>query len=220
MTEVLLFNKPFRVLSQFTDESDRATLANYLQAPGFRAAGRLDYDSEGLLVLTADGRLQQHIANPRHKLDKRYLVQVEGAITDDALASLRAGVTLKDGPTRPAMAKRVEAPALWDRIPPIRERQHIPVSWLELTINEGRNRQVRRMTASVGFPTLRLIRTAVGPWTLDDMAPGAYRYAPVPAQLVPNRPPQTGQHRGAAHERPRGHRRPGNNAPKHRNRKR
>tara|TARA_R110002110_G_scaffold166675_1_gene367456 strand:- start:14657 stop:15271 length:615 start_codon:yes stop_codon:yes gene_type:complete len=177
MSKVILFNKPFRVLSQFTDEDNRATLADFLRAPGYRAAGRLDYDSEGLLLLTDDGVLQQRIANPAHKLWKTYLVQVEGELSDDALRALREGVVLKDGLTRPARARRVATPAgLWPRTPPVRERRHITDCWLELSITEGRNRQVRRMTAAVGFPTLRLVRTAVGQWLLDGLSPGEHRY--------------------------------------------
>jgi len=175
MAKIMLFNKPFQVLSQFSDEAGRRTLADFLSAPGFRAAGRLDYDSEGLLVLTDDGRLQQRLANPRHKVWKRYLVQVEGDIDGDALEALAAGVQLKDGPTLPARARRIPPPPLWSRIPPVRERKSVPDSWLELAIREGRNRQVRRMTAAVGFPTLRLIRAQVGEWTLGELAPGRYR---------------------------------------------
>lgn len=175
MATIILFNKPFRVLSQFSDDNGRATLADYLDAPGFRAAGRLDYDSEGLLLLTDDGVLQQQIANPRHKRWKTYLVQVEGEPDPQALTQLREGVTLNDGPTLPARVRPVPAPQLWPRIPPVRERQTVPDSWLELSLQEGRNRQVRRMTAAVGLPTLRLIRTAIGEWTLDALAPGEYR---------------------------------------------
>jgi len=174
MASVILFNKPFRVLSQFTDSSGRATLADYLSAPGFRPAGRLDYDSEGLLLLTDDGALQQQIANPRHKLWKTYLVQVEGEIDERALAELKAGVALRDGPTLPARARRVDPPGLWPREPPVRWRQSIPDSWLELSIREGRNRQVRRMTAAVGFPTLRLVRIRIGDWDLGQLGPGQF----------------------------------------------
>jgi len=172
---LILFNKPYGVLSQFSDSAGRPTVADFLRAPGFRAAGRLDYDSEGLLLLTDDGSLQQRIANPRHKLWKTYLVQVEGVIDDDALARLARGVALADGVTRPARARRVAPPQLWPREPPVRFRKHVPDSWLELAIREGRNRQVRRMTAAVGFPTLRLVRTAVGDWRLDGLAPGEHR---------------------------------------------
>lgn len=177
MSQILLFNKPFKVLSQFTDHDPmaserRATLADWLHAPGFRPAGRLDYDSEGLLVLTNDGRLQQRIANPRHRHWKTYWVQVEGQVTKAACAKLAAGVELKDGPTRKARCKPIPPPAVWARQPPIRVRPSVPDSWLELSISEGRNRQVRRMTAAVGFPTLRLIRIAVGQWRLGDLQPG------------------------------------------------
>jgi len=174
MANIILLNKPFRVLSQFTDSEGRETLADYLRAPGFRAAGRLDYDSEGLLLLTDDGILQQRIANPANKLWKTYLVQVEGDIDESALAKLRAGVSLKDGATLPARARSIDCPALWPRVPPVRERQQIPDSWLELSIREGRNRQVRRMTAAVGFPTLRLVRVKIGDWTLAELQPGDY----------------------------------------------
>ncbi|MFV0477765.1 MAG: pseudouridine synthase [Parahaliea sp.] len=180
MATLLLFNKPFRVLSQFSDSQGRTTLANYLSAPGFRAAGRLDYDSEGLLLLTDNGHLQQRIANPRHKQWKHYRVQVEGDINEDALNKLRRGLILKDGPTLPARAQRITAPAaLWPRNPPIRQRQQLTDSWLELSIREGRNRQVRRMTAAVGFPTLRLIRWQIADWCLDQLAPGQYRQVTV-----------------------------------------
>lgn len=179
MAKIILLNKPFQVLSQFTDSEGRATLADYLSAPGFRAAGRLDYDSEGLLLLTDDGRLQQQIANPRHKQTKTYLVQVEGDITDEALGQLSSGLQLKDGPTLPARVKRVAPPHLWPRVPPVRERKSVTDSWLELSIREGRNRQVRRMTAAVGFPTLRLIRVAIGQWRLENLLPGEHREATV-----------------------------------------
>ena len=176
---LLLFNKPFQVLSQFTSSDGKATLANYLRVPRVRAAGRLDYDSEGLLLLTDDGELQARLADPKWKARKIYLAQVEGSIDDTALEALRRGVTLKDGRTLPADAECIEEPSvLWARVPPIRERKAIPTSWIRLTIREGRNRQVRRMTAAVGFPTLRLIRWAVGPWTLEDLKPGTYREIP------------------------------------------
>jgi len=175
MARIILFNKPFNVLSQFTDDRERPTLADYLSAPGYRVAGRLDYDSEGLLVLTSDGRLQQQITNPGQKQWKTYLVQVEGNLDDQAVAQLAKGVELKDGPTLPARARCVPAPLLWMRNPPIRARKTVPDSWLELSIREGRNRQVRRMTAAVGFPTLRLVRTAIGSWSLEELQPGQYR---------------------------------------------
>ena len=175
MAKIILFNKPFQVLSQFSDTEGRQTLAKYLKAPGFKVAGRLDYDSEGLLLLTDDGQLQQQIANPRHKLWKTYQVQVEGNITEEALQQLRQGLELKDGATLPARARGIAPPRLWRRVPPVRERKSVPDSWLELSIREGRNRQVRRMTAAVGFPTLRLVRASIGNWTLDGLAPGEYR---------------------------------------------
>lgn len=180
MARIIVLNKPFRVLSQFSDKEGqegqpRATLADYLVAPNFRVAGRLDYDSEGLLLLTDDGLLQQQIANPRHKQWKTYLVQVEGEPNDAALQKLADGVELKDGPTLPARARRVPAPQIWPRTPPVRARKSIPDSWLELSIREGRNRQVRRMTAAVGFPTLRLVRTRIGEWSLSGLLPGEHR---------------------------------------------
>jgi 23S rRNA pseudouridine2457 synthase len=176
---LLLFNKPFRVLTQFTSEDGKATLKDFLSAPGMRPAGRLDYDSEGLVLLAGSGALQTQLADPRWKLGKTYLVQVEGEISVAALASLRKGVVLNDGPTLPAQAERVSEPEwLWPRDPPIRFRKAIPTSWLQLTLREGRNRQVRRMTADVGYPTLRLIRWSVGPWTLAGLPPGAWREVP------------------------------------------
>ncbi len=175
---LLLFNKPYDVLSQFTDEgSGRTTLADFITVPGVYPAGRLDRDSEGLLLLTDDGRLQARIADPRFKTEKTYLVQVEGDPDAAQLDSLRRGVMLKDGPTLPAEAERIDPPALWPRDPPIRVRQSIPDCWLRLTIREGRNRQVRRMTAAVGLPTLRLVRWRIGAWSLDDLAPGTWREA-------------------------------------------
>jgi 23S rRNA pseudouridine2457 synthase len=176
MPRIILFNKPFQVLSQFTDTEGRATLADYLKAPGFRAAGRLDYDSEGLLILTDNGRLQQQIANPKHKLWKTYEAQVEGQLTFQAIKLLTQGVMLKDGNTLPAKARLIAQPhALWPREPPVRVRKTVADSWLELSIREGRNRQVRRMTAAAGFPTLRLIRSRVGNWKLEGLAPGEHR---------------------------------------------
>lgn len=188
MTKVLLFNKPFGVLSQFTDRAGetggRPTLGDFIDVPGVYPAGRLDRDSEGLLVLTDDGRLQARIADPRHKRAKTYLAQVEGVPDDAALEALRRGVRLKDGPTRPAKIRAVAEPGwLWPRDPPIRIRKSVPDSWIELTITEGRNRQVRRMTAAVGHPTLRLVRVAVGSWRLDGLAPGAWREADIPPRL-------------------------------------
>jgi 23S rRNA pseudouridine2457 synthase len=170
---IILLNKPFDVLCQFTDEQGRATLADYVKQKGVYAAGRLDRDSEGLVVLTDDGKLQNHITDPKNKMWKTYWAQVEGEISDKAINSLSKGVELKDGMTRPAKVKKINEPAdLWPRNPPIRERKHIPTSWIELSICEGRNRQVRRMTAATGFPTLRLIRIAVGDWKLEKLKPG------------------------------------------------
>lgn len=175
----LLLNKPFRVLTQFTSEDGKATLRDHVHAPGMRPAGRLDYDSEGLVVLTASPDLQTQLANPRWKVPKTYFVQVEGDLDENALARLRRGVQLKDGITRAAQAERVPEPDwLWPRDPPIRFRQSIPTSWLRLTIREGRNRQVRRMTAAVGLPTLRLVRVAIGDVALGDLAPGQWRRVP------------------------------------------
>ena len=175
MPSLILFNKPFRVLSQFTDTEGRETLADYLSAPGYRVAGRLDYDSEGLLLLTDDGQLQQQIANPRHKQWKTYQVQVEGTVQDSVLTQLAAGVVLKDGPTLPAKCRKIpQPPAIWSRTPPVRSRKTVTDSWLELAIREGRNRQVRRMTAAVNHPTLRLIRSAIGQWELAGLQPGEH----------------------------------------------
>ncbi len=177
MPRILLFNKPFGVLTQFSDQQGRATLADYIRQPGLYPAGRLDRDSEGLLLLTDDGRLQHQISHPRHKQPKTYWVQVEGRIDDRALDTLRRGVQLKDGPTRPAKARAMAEPELWPRTPPVRYRASIPTSWLELVIAEGRNRQVRRMTAAVGFPTLRLVRWQIGPWSLGNLPSGEWRWA-------------------------------------------
>lgn len=175
MATLLLFNKPFGVVSQFTSKQGHRTLAEFIEVPGVYAAGRLDKDSEGLLLLTDDGILQDKIASPKHKMPKTYWAQVEGLVGEEALSRLRTGLRLKDGITKPADARVMEPPQIWPRTPPIRERKSIPTSWLELTIREGRNRQVRRMTAAVGFPTLRLIRYSVGEWTLGDMASGQFR---------------------------------------------
>lgn len=180
MSRVILFNKPWGVLSQFTDDGpprpDRRVLAEFIDLPGVYPAGRLDRDSEGLLILTDDGRLQAKIANPRHKSPKTYWAQVEGVPDADALDALRRGVRLKDGPTRPAKVRRIdEPPGLWPRNPPVRYRKSVPDTWIELTITEGRNRQVRRMTAAVGHPTLRLIRARIGRWELGDLPPGEWR---------------------------------------------
>ena len=180
MTRLILFNKPYDVLSQFTDArspTPRATLSDFIDVPKVYPAGRLDRDSEGLLLLTDDGALQARISNPAFKAPKTYLVQVEGEPDAAALTALAKGVTLKDGPTRPARVRRIDTPDLWPRVPPVRFRKSVPDCWLELTITEGRNRQVRRMTAHVGHPTLRLVRWRIGNWSLDDLAPGAWRDA-------------------------------------------
>lgn len=174
-SRLIRFNKPYGVLSQFTPEGRWRGLQDFIDIPGVYVAGRLDADSEGLLLLTDDGKLQAHIADPRFKMEKVYWVQVEGTPTETALEALRNGVQLNDGPTRPARARLLDPPPeVWNREPPIRERKSIPTAWLELAIREGRNRQVRRMTAAVGLPTLRLIRAAIGPHTLDGLAPGTW----------------------------------------------
>ena len=184
MISLLLLNKPFGVMSQFRKEAGQLSLADYINITQIYPAGRLDKDSEGLLLLTNDGHLQHQISHPKHKQAKTYWVQVEGEITDAAITQLEQGVTLKDGPTRPATARRLVKPDIWPRDPPIRYRANIPTSWLELTIKEGRNRQVRRMTAAVGFPTLRLIRYQIGTWTLDGLQPGEWRMIDLtPTQL-------------------------------------
>jgi 23S rRNA pseudouridine2457 synthase len=180
MDRLILFNKPYLVLSQFTDEQGRATLADYIPIPDIYPAGRLDYDSEGLLLLTNAGWLQSLIADPRNKLEKKYWVQVEGLPAPAAIEQLTRGVTLRDGLTRPARARLLAEPVIWPRLPPIRERKSVPTAWLELIITEGRNRQVRRMTAAVGHPTLRLIRAAIGDWQLADLATGEWREVAAP----------------------------------------
>ena len=173
---LLCFNKPYGVLSQFTPEGRWQGLRDWIAEPGVYVAGRLDADSEGLLLLTDDGRLQARIADPRFKMEKTYWVQVEGIPDEAALAALRAGVVLKDGKTLPARARRLDpVPALWPRNPPIRVRQNIPDCWIELVIREGKNRQVRRMTAAIGHPTLRLVRAAIGPYSIEGLASGQYR---------------------------------------------
>lgn len=178
MPRLILFNKPFEVLSQFTDgsaESGRSTLSNYIDLPGVYPAGRLDRDSEGLLLLTDEGRLQARIADPKFKMPKTYLVQVEGEPEEANLEPLRRGVRLKDGPARPAEVECIAPPELWPRNPPVRFRKTVPDSWLRVTIREGRNRQVRRMTAAVGHPTLRLVRWSIGDWSIEGMQPGEWR---------------------------------------------
>ena len=175
MSSLILFNKPYGVLSQFTDDQNRPTLAQYIKLPNVYPAGRLDHDSEGLLLLTDDGQVQHHIAHPAHKLPKTYWVQVEGAPNSYALTKLRQGVELNDGITLPAEARLIPTPKLWERDPPIRSRQNIPTQWVEIVITEGKNRQVRRMTAAVGHPTLRLVRVKIGNWTLEGIAPGEYK---------------------------------------------
>lgn len=182
MTRLILFNKPYDVLTQFTDRGNadgpRATLSDFIKVPGVYPAGRLDRDSEGLLLLTDNGKLQARISDPKNKMAKTYWVQVEGTPDDAAIAALRAGVQLKDGLTRPAQCERMDEPeGLWERTPPIRVRKSIPDTWIALTISEGKNRQVRRMTAAVGHPTLRLIRARIGDWSLDGLAPGQWREA-------------------------------------------
>lgn len=187
MSKLILFNKPFGVLCQFTGEAGKQTLADFIPVPGVYAAGRLDADSEGLLVLTDDGQMQKRIADPQHKLPKTYLVQVEGSADEAGLARLRAGgLDLGDFVTKPCEARLVDEPAwLWPRHPPIRERKSIPTSWIEIVLREGKNRQVRRMTAKVGFPTLRLIRARIGEWTLEGLPPGNWTEAAAPAPVAP-----------------------------------
>lgn len=174
MPRIILFNKPYLVLCQFTDPGGRATLADYIPVQGVYAAGRLDYDSEGLVLLTDSGRLQHRITDPDQKLLKTYWVQVEGEPTAMELQKMEKGLVLKDGPTNPAKVKRVPEPALWPRVPPIRSRQNIPTAWLEVQISEGRKRQVRRMTAAIGHPTLRLVRMSIGKWELGLLQPGEW----------------------------------------------
>lgn len=184
MTQVILFNKPFQVLCQFSPHEKKTTLKDYIPILDVYPCGRLDFDSEGLLILSNNGSLQSLISQPKNKMPKTYWVQVEGDVTGEALERLRAGVELKDGLTLPAEAEKLAEPDwLWPRNPPIRERKNIPTSWLKLIINEGKNRQVRRMTAAVGFPTLRLIRTRIGPWHLTDIAPGEWCRAELDSAL-------------------------------------
>ncbi len=194
MSTLILLNKPFRVLSQFTrePESQKQTLADYITLPNVYPAGRLDYDSEGLLLLTDDGKLQHHIADPKFKLEKTYWVQVEGAENQHALLQLSRGVMLKDGMTQPAKVEIIDTPEIWERHPPVRFRQSIPTHWLSITISEGRNRQVRRMSAAVGLPTLRLVRAQIGDWTLNELQPGEYQQlevaSPAPKRQMKNQP--------------------------------
>ncbi len=188
MASLLLLNKPFNTLCQFTDKQGRKTLSDYIdthQYPNFYPAGRLDYDSEGLVALTNEGALQHRLADPQFKLPKTYWVQVEGIVNETALDRLRVGLTLNDGPTKPCHATAIAEPSLWPRTPPIRERQNNPTSWLEITLTEGRNRQVRRMTAAVGLPTLRLVRKSIGPWTIENLALGEYRVESVHLPTAP-----------------------------------
>jgi 23S rRNA pseudouridine2457 synthase len=187
MAKLIIFNKPFGVLSQFTAADGHPGLADYLGIPDVYPAGRLDRDSEGLLLLTDDGALQAQISNPRFKLEKTYLTQVEGEVTELALESLAKGITLKDGPTLPASARKIDEPGVWDRKPPIRKRKNIPTSWIELTIREGRNRQVRRMCAHVGFPVLRLVRIKIGEWSIDALKPGEHLQIKVASPSRPSR---------------------------------
>ncbi|MDQ3011504.1 MAG: pseudouridine synthase [Acidobacteriota bacterium] len=182
MDRLILFNKPFQVMCQFTDEAGRTTLADCIKVPDVYAAGRLDYDSEGLLLLTNAGWLQHRIADPKHKLPKTYLVQIERIPDTKAIKQLAKGVMLNDGMTRPAKVELIDAPNIWPRVPPIRERKNVPTAWLRMTITEGRNRQVRRMTAAVGHPTLRLIRESIGPWTLGELQPGQWKEVQCPPQ--------------------------------------
>ncbi|MFY0642302.1 MAG: pseudouridine synthase [Bermanella sp.] len=187
MAKLILFNKPFKVMSQFSQSDNKETLANYIDIPDIYPAGRLDYDSEGLLLLTDNGQLQHRIAHPKHKSTKTYWVQVEGIPTQESIEQLRQGVKLKDGLTLPANVKIIPEPELWERHPPIRERANIPTTWIEIEITEGKNRQVRRMTAAIGHPTLRLVRTRIGEWSVKNIVPGEYREIQVEAPPIKKR---------------------------------
>lgn len=224
MSTLILFNKPYGVLSQFTDDQNRPTLAQYIKLPNVYPAGRLDHDSEGLLLLTDDGQVQHHIAHPAHKLPKTYWVQVEGAPNSYALTKLRQGVELNDGITLPAEARLIPTPKLWERTPPIRSRVNIPTQWIEIVISEGKNRQVRRMTAAVGHPTLRLVRVKIGNWTLEGITPGEYKATTInlPKSAMTEMPrsrnnrPTQGQERKAAGDKTKptdGQKRPARNNP-------
>lgn len=182
-SQIILLNKPFQVLSQFRNSDDRTTLSSFISLPDFYPAGRLDYDSEGLLLLTNDGALQHKISHPLHKMQKTYWAQVEGEAQEAQIHALCHGVELKDGMTLPAEVSLINEPIIWPRVPPIRERKHIPTSWLRIRIKEGRNRQVRRMTAAVNLPTLRLIRCEIGPWQLNELQPGEHRLIETPTKF-------------------------------------
>lgn len=199
MSKVILFNKPYNVLCQFSDKEGRATLADFIDVAGVYPAGRLDYDSEGLLLLTDDGQLQHRISHPKAKLPKTYWVQVEGQPDAADLRPIAEGITLKDGPCRPARISIIDAPDIWPRNPPIRSRASIPTSWLQITISEGRNRQVRRMTAAIGFPTLRLIRVQVGNWTLDGLTPGTFRTETIHAPATAKKTTSPGKRSPRSH---------------------
>jgi len=181
---LILFNKPYGVISQFREHEKHPSLAEYIPEKNFYPAGRLDHDSEGLLILTDEGNIQHCLSHPKHKLPKTYWVQVDGDITDEALSQLEKGVSLKDGKTLPATAKKIAEPELWPRDPPVRYRAAIPTSWCEITITEGKNRQIRRMTAAVGYPTLRLVRYSIGEFTINSLSPGEWRKIPTPQQLT------------------------------------